>query len=264
MRPLCERCRQGIPARYAEGYAVTARDYDEEGWADVPDQHAHAWAEVYTPGLGWQPLEVTPGVSLSTGELNEQAQDDASEDSSTPESEPESSALEDSSALGTDETTGAIPFDFRTFQHVLAGIGVAGGAVLLVVLRRIFLIKRREKRFHSSNVNQSAIAIYKYLTDLTSFGASINPDSEELALKAKFSQHTLTPDEMNALRSDANRTARETYRTLPVARKLFFISLKRVFLNHSLTRRCNLSSPRGKVNRIQKRLYRFGWKAKAI
>ena len=181
-------------------------DYDEEGWADIPDQHAHAWAEVYTPGLGWQPLEVTPGVRLSTGELNQQAQDALSEDSSTPESEAESSsepessspesssALEDSSALGSDETTGAIPFDFRTLQHVLAGIGVAGGAVLLVVLRRIFLIKRRKKRFHSANVNQSAIAIYKYLTDLTSFGASIDPYSEELALKAKFSQQTLTEE----------------------------------------------------------------------
>lgn len=225
---------QGIPARYAEGYAVTAMDYDEEGWADIPDQHAHAWAEVYTPGLGWQPLEVTPGVRLSTGELNQQAQDALSEDSGTPESEAESSsepessspesssALEDSSALGSDETTGAIPFDFRTLQHVLAGIGVAGGAVLLVVLRRIFLIKRRKKRFHSANVNQSAIAIYKYLTDLTSFGASIDPYSEELALKAKFSQHTLTEEEMNALLSDADRAAHETYRTLPVARKLFF------------------------------------------
>ena len=33
----------GIPARYAEGYAVPS---GEEGWVDVPDYNAHAWVEI--------------------------------------------------------------------------------------------------------------------------------------------------------------------------------------------------------------------------
>ena len=47
----------GIPARYAEGYAVPA---GEEGWVDVPDYNAHAWVEIYLGGMGWIPVEVTP------------------------------------------------------------------------------------------------------------------------------------------------------------------------------------------------------------
>ena len=48
----------GIPARYAEGYAVPS-GYDGL-WVDVPDYNAHAWVEVYTGGTGWLPVEVTP------------------------------------------------------------------------------------------------------------------------------------------------------------------------------------------------------------
>ncbi len=73
----------GIPARYAEGYAVDAVEIAEdarrteanvsdyyEGASllpqssvvsyDVPDASAHAWVEIYDENLGWYPVEVTP------------------------------------------------------------------------------------------------------------------------------------------------------------------------------------------------------------
>jgi protein-glutamine gamma-glutamyltransferase len=78
----------GIPARYIEGYAVSASDinqtvlnesqkvttYSEIGLSsnDVPqvdisvkDYNAHAWVEVYIDGCGWIPVEVTPGSSIN-------------------------------------------------------------------------------------------------------------------------------------------------------------------------------------------------------
>lgn len=73
----------GIPARYAEGYAVDAveiakdavrtdeeiSDYYEGTFLlpqssvvsyDVPDASAHAWVEIYDETIGWYPVEVTP------------------------------------------------------------------------------------------------------------------------------------------------------------------------------------------------------------
>lgn len=73
----------GIPARYAEGYAVDAVEIAEnaertdkdiadyyEGTSllpqnsvisyDVSDGSAHAWVEIYDEKLGWYPVEVTP------------------------------------------------------------------------------------------------------------------------------------------------------------------------------------------------------------
>ena len=53
----------GIPARYVEGYYLS-----ENAVADSRDtpallsgKDAHAWAEVYFDGIGWLPVDVTPG-----------------------------------------------------------------------------------------------------------------------------------------------------------------------------------------------------------
>ena len=50
----------GIPARYAEGYYLSAED-SAPGTVTLTGQDAHAWAEVYFDGVGWLPLDTTPG-----------------------------------------------------------------------------------------------------------------------------------------------------------------------------------------------------------
>ncbi len=58
----------GIPARYVTGYVVPAADFSagDDGYtAQVPDTQAHAWVEIYQNGIGWIPLEVTPGYGDS-------------------------------------------------------------------------------------------------------------------------------------------------------------------------------------------------------
>lgn len=53
-----------IPARYVEGYeAVISDEKDANGnyRADVTGQNAHAWVEIYCDGVGWLPVDVTPG-----------------------------------------------------------------------------------------------------------------------------------------------------------------------------------------------------------
>lgn len=56
----------GVPARYASGYVIPRADFKEDGKefsAEVLDNQAHAWAEVYLNGIGWVPVEVTAGYS---------------------------------------------------------------------------------------------------------------------------------------------------------------------------------------------------------
>lgn len=62
----------GIPARYAAGLTVGADEIKgaplSEGGLhrlSINDHHAHAWAEVYVDGLGWRPVEMTPGYEGS-------------------------------------------------------------------------------------------------------------------------------------------------------------------------------------------------------
>lgn len=84
----------GVPARYVSGYTVRVSDFtsgevqaehaDDVGasvgkgnfisgedayTAVVMDNRAHAWAEVYMDGVGWVPVEMTPGGNAGNGEL---------------------------------------------------------------------------------------------------------------------------------------------------------------------------------------------------
>jgi transglutaminase-like putative cysteine protease len=49
----------GVPARLATGYATGTYD-PELGFYVVTGLDAHAWVEVYFPGIGWVPFEPTP------------------------------------------------------------------------------------------------------------------------------------------------------------------------------------------------------------
>lgn len=58
----------GVPARYAEGYYVSDTDFQksEDGSVAVTGLNAHAWVEIYFDGIGWLPVEVTPGYYYDT------------------------------------------------------------------------------------------------------------------------------------------------------------------------------------------------------
>lgn len=55
----------GVAARYASGYAMGYYDYGRAAWV-VRENDAHAWAEVYFPGLGWIEFEPTPIQTVFT------------------------------------------------------------------------------------------------------------------------------------------------------------------------------------------------------
>ena len=68
--------RFGIPARYAEGYYVGNDRIAgaENGQLQLTTHDAHAWTEVYMDGMGWIPVDFTPGFYYNTYTLLRMAQ----------------------------------------------------------------------------------------------------------------------------------------------------------------------------------------------
>ncbi len=212
----------GVPARYAEGYIVTADDYKNAvgGWANVKDNRAHAWVEVYYPGLGWQPIEMTPGFNVAAN----QAQDDEPQSSSSvssapPESTAQSSAssIAQSAAPSTPQSAASRatvqPPSKRSddvkaaMMPILLTIAFIGLSLAAAVLKRRVATKRRRKLFAQQDGNKAAIAIYDYMVKLTRFGGEISEAVTDIALKARFSQHTVSAEELKTMRDTAELLA---------------------------------------------------------
>ena len=89
----------GIPARYVEGYYVpaTAIASSEDGHVLVSGEDMHAWVEVYFDGIGWLPVDVTPGYYYDVASLQKMV--------NTPDQVQKNAALKDNS-FGGKQTSG--------------------------------------------------------------------------------------------------------------------------------------------------------------
>ncbi len=215
----------GIPARYASGYRVVITEAGAV--TEVTDQDTHAWAEVYLSGLGWIPVETTPGFG-ETSALPQVEQEISTPPASTPS--PSMAATPSPSPFGTGESPIALsPSPSPVEESLLSDSspgrtdggfsplwllcipGVLLFLLLAVILRRSLLRQRRKKFFAVTNPNQAVLNLWQYVSRLSSWGAELPPELEVLALKAKFSPHTITQEELQffqtSVRSIAVRTA---------------------------------------------------------
>lgn len=207
---------RGVPARYAEGYLVNDGDFGADGWAEVKDSRAHAWAEIYVDGVGWVPLEMTPGygggpLAPEEPEAEEQAPDQPDE----PEPEQQTPELEQPEQPANAQAAG---------QAKVSRLLWPGATVLALVLalsvRPALARRRRKRKFETGDPNRRALELYRYAQRLAAYGPP--PDCvEELALKARFSEHGLTEEEADrsllAVQAAAEQIWRESGRRRRVA-----------------------------------------------
>ncbi len=128
----------GIPARYVEGYYISssALAAGENGNVNVSGKEAHAWTEVYFDGVGWMPIDVTPGYYYDTLRLQQMV--------GMPDTIHKTAALEDNSTLGADEVDhagaggGKGKSSDDTQTKPVAAI-LLGLAAILLILFTVFL-----------------------------------------------------------------------------------------------------------------------------
>ena len=220
----------GIPARYVEGYMVDCRP---EVKNIVTNQEAHAWVEYFDPAFSvWWILEATPINANLASEIepeeSEKEEDTTGalpleEDSAEPaeitetvlpntfegssgstadsdeEEEEEEETEEWNSAWESPDNTGeTVLTEEKT--TIPAWIWVMAVSFLLsaaFLLQRYFRKYRKHKLWNTGTPNEMALNRWNQLYQLADIlNLQLPHELEKLALKAKFSQHTLTAKEL--------------------------------------------------------------------
>ena len=171
----------GIPARYVTGYMVQAVAGET---IEVTGKQAHAWCEYWLPGFGWTVLESTPSDWLSAPPQTQETR---------PAGTPEQTNPEQSENQTAEPETVMVTGDIFLVTVLLLGLAAAVWAQY--ALRRRFA----KKRLQTGNANTRAIAHWQYVLRLARHLKAPAPQKlQDLAEKAKFSQYTLTEQELAA------------------------------------------------------------------
>ncbi len=162
-----------IPARYVEGYVADGEDTavspDGRYHVDVLAKNAHAWVEIYKDGVGWLPVEVTPGYYSELTGVQQETKQSASTDSQQNQEEEEVEEL-DPDAPDAVQTSHILLWIIRILLIVLA-VGLVACLLLAVglFLRRQMILKQRQGRQSDPDLwvrlEQSAavlFSIYRY------------------------------------------------------------------------------------------------------
>lgn len=190
-----------IPARYVTGYMVPAHPGET---VSVRANRAHAWVEYYDPAAeAWIVLESTP-ADLS----QEPATDPVTEPSEPQETEPPAETTDPAQTNPTETTAPTQPEETTPEQPerksiprwvwtMLWGTLGIGGLVLTVKGQRRLRLRRKQKSWEMGPANSRALALWRESV-LRSRILNRRPpkELEKLAQKAKFSQHTLSEEEL--------------------------------------------------------------------
>lgn len=222
----------GIPARYVTGYYATA--YANQT-VTVTTDNAHAWVEYYSDTAGWIPLECTPssfqparyvGSQRASGGSTDTTQPTTVEPTTTAPTAPTNGTVSHSTKPKNDSKSS---FEFNGFTIAMMSLGIVALALIAIFSRRIIIIKKRKQRFETGRNNKRAICIYKELKNLTKISHILITDEvKSVYEKARFSNHTISDDELKIIENAYYNSIEEIYNNLPHIKKPYYKFIKAI------------------------------------
>lgn len=175
----------GIPTRFVTGYMVQTEAGKE---TQVYGKDAHAWVECFLEGIGWVPVEATPGA------------------------EPEQ--------VTVPEKESPKKLDYTPVLY--------GGAALMAALTGFVLIRwavrvlRRRSRRKRGTDCERLLATYSQLEELLALDGQKPPEElRVLAQRAKFSNHPVEPGSLERM-ENAFKNAKKQLKKHSFARKFHY------------------------------------------
>lgn len=210
----------GIPARYVEGYLTNTVAGET---VTVTGLNAHAWAEYYIAGIGWIPLESTAAATAPLPEESDPTQPSyAAPETDEPEqTEPLSQELP-SDSPEHDEAPKNPASQQEKPKNSHAAILIVPVVLALLLIQWPIRLRLRHSLQNTGSTNAQALKKWHHARRLAALAKHPLPDSlTELALRAKFSQHILTPADLRAFDDYCHLTIAELKRQ-PWWKQLYF------------------------------------------
>lgn len=218
----------GVPTRYVTGYLVNANAGE---WTVVTSDNAHAWVEYFDDEMGcWIPLEATPASfepaqNNSVTDETKATQDNTQTEPATTASQSATIATEKTPEMPsvTNNNSNKENTAFGAFMTAITVIIVLLLLIAVVLIRRKILLSIRQKHFSKGRNNSRAIYIYRHIESLGRFSNNVIPDEiKEIALKARFSSHTVSSDELKTLMSYHDDAEKELLRNSSKIKRFYF------------------------------------------
>lgn len=219
----------GVPTRYVTGYCVNANSNE---WTVVLSDNAHAWVEYFDDKMGcWIPLDATP-ASFVPAQYNSATEETKTTQNNT-QAETEPTTIAPSSTTAPQEAS-ETPLvinnnqnkgnkSFGAINFVLSVIIILLFLAAVVLIRRKILLAIRSNRFSKGSNNSRAVYIYRHIDLLGGFSNNIIPDEiKEIALKARFSSHMVSTEELKILMSYHDDAEKELLRNSSKLKKLYY------------------------------------------
>ena len=193
-----------------------------------------AWVEYYSDTAGWIPLECTPssfqparyvGSQRANGGITDTTQPTTVEPTTAPTA-PTNGTVSHSTKSKNDIKSS---FEFNGFTIAMMSLGIVVLALIAIFSRRIIIIKKRKQRFETGRNNKRAICIYKGLKNLTKISHLLITDEvKSVYEKARFSNHTISDDELKIIENAYYNSIEEIYNNLPRIKKPYYKFIKAI------------------------------------
>ena len=227
----------GFPARYVTGYAVMTQRGKPK---TVTEDMAHAWVEYADSETGyfWQVLEATPDIWTSDPVIQPSTQPDETTEPTQEPTEVTQPSTQESTLPDNTTPSGSVthpvttpstspiqqeepPMALNLLWTVLRYMGLLIAGVAVLWGQYTIRLRQRWKKQRTGKPNARALARWQEI-ELLGRLLKAQPPEELLVLaeKARFSQHTLTKEELFRLGQYLQRQ-RKAILALPVWKRFF-------------------------------------------
>jgi len=206
----------GVPARFTSGFTVTVETGDVGKPVGVTDANAHSWVEVFFEDYGWLPFEVTPPAAVPGAPESRPATGGGAMLDEPDFLEPDFGRPDSPNRPQPGESDDPVPPEPEgslIWRRILLAVIVAAAAAAVLNLRAVLAKMVRKKRFSQEDTNLAVIYAWRYLMRLSRLKGwtSLPKTIEDLALKARFSQHRMTEQERGKVVDYAKSVAADIY-----------------------------------------------------